>query len=246
MGKQMSDPESQLQLPRRESVTALILGAGRGDRFGSRPKALMELRGQTLLEHAVELVSPYCGQVIAGLPGELLEEAGRICSLSGVTLLAGGATRQETVTRLMQHVRGEFVLLHEVARPFATSAMVERLLDAVGRDGAASLSIPLPVRDGLAVHDNGFLECPLDRDRVVALQAPQAFRRDWLVEACERAECEGWSEQSTTFLLHRCGHRISLIEGDANNLKLTWPEDWSDAMQRVRDVQPEDDSPHAG
>ena len=243
MGEQMNDPESRLQLPSRESVTAVILGAGRGDRFGSRPKALMELGGLTLLERAVGLVSPYCGQVIAGLPGELLEEAGRICSLSGVTLLAGGATRQETVARLVQHVRGEFVLLHEVARPFATSAMVERLLDAVRRDGAASLSIPLPVRDGLAVCDGGFLESPLDRDRVVALQTPQAFRRDWLVEACERATCEGWSEQSTTFLLHRCDSRISLVEGDVDNLKLTWPEDWNHAMQRLRDAQPENDRP---
>ena len=246
MGKQMSDPESQLQLPPRESVTAMILGAGRGDRFGSRPKAFMELGGQTLLERAVELVSPYCGHVIAGIPDNLLEEAGRICSLSGVTLLAGGATRQETVARLVQQACCEFVLLHEVARPFATSAMVERLLKAVGRDGAASLSIPLPVRDGLAVHDNGFLECPLDRDRVVALQVPQAFRRDWLVEACERAACEGWSEQSTTFLLHRCGYRISLVEGDVDNLKLTWPEDWNDAVQRVLDAQPENDHPQGG
>ena len=246
MGEQMSDPVGQLQLPPRESVTALILGAGRGDRFGGRPKALMELGGQTLLERAVDLVSPYCGQVVVGVPGELLEEAGRLCSVSGVTLLPGGATRQETVSRLVQQARRKFVLLHEVSRPFATSGMIERLLDAVGRDGAVSLSIPLPVRDGLAVCDGGVLDALLDREQVVALQAPQAFRRDWLVEACERATYEDWSEQSTTFLLHRCGYRVSLVEGDSGNLKLTWPEDWNDAMQRVRDAQPEDDAPQAG
>lgn len=236
----MIDSVSPFQLPARESVTALILGAGRGDRFGNRPKALLELGGQTLLKRAVELVSPYCGQLIAGLPVDLLEEAGRLDSLSRVTLMTGGATRQESVARLAQQASGEFVLLHEVARPFATPCLIERVLDAAVRDGAASLAIPLPVRDGLAICDGGALDAPLDRDRVVALQSPQAFRRDWLVAACERATCEGWADQSTTFLLHRCGYRISLVDGDADNLKLTWPEDWNCATQRVRDGQPQD------
>ncbi len=230
----MSDTVKACELPSRDSVTALILGAGRGERFGSRPKAMLELGGRTLLERAINLVRPYAGQVIAGLPEELIDEARTLMSASDVSFVPGGRTRQETVSILVSRSQAEFVVLHEVARPFATPELVERLLQSVQNSGAVACAVPISVRDGLAVRDGDLLSEPLDRERVVAIQTPQAFRRDWLVEAAFRANQDGWFETSTTFLLQRCGHQVTLVDGDPDNLKLTWPSDWDVAVQGLQ------------
>ena len=80
----MSDTAMACELPSRDSVTALILGAGRGERFGNRPKAMLELGGRTLLERAINLVRPYAGQIIAGLPEELIDEARKLSDTADV------------------------------------------------------------------------------------------------------------------------------------------------------------------
>jgi 2-C-methyl-D-erythritol 4-phosphate cytidylyltransferase len=234
----MSDTVIAGELPSRDSVTALILGAGRGERFGNRPKAMLELGGRTLLERAFSLVRPYAGQIIAGLPDELIDEARKLSDTADVRFVPGGKTRQETVSKLVSQSQSDFVILHEVARPFATPELLERLLESVRTCGAVTCAVPIPVRDGLAVRDGDVLSEPLDRERVVAIQVPQAFRRDWLAEASSRAATEGWFEPSTSFLLQCCGRAVKLVDGDRDNVKLTWPSDWDAAVQREQRSPP--------
>lgn len=223
-----------------DSVTALVLAAGRGERLGGRPKAFLELRGETLLERAVALVRPFADQVIAGLPDDLLDAACRRLKDAEVELVAGGATRQDTVNRLLEHATGDLVLLHETARPFATPQLVERVLSACREHGAASCVMPLEVRDSLLLRDGFSLKCPIDRDQVVAQQTPQAYRRDWLVEASRQASEQGWTETSTSFLVHRAGYQIALVDGERDNIKLTYAEDWDHACRVISsDCDPE-------
>ncbi len=121
--------------PKPERVSVLILAAGSGDRIGRRPKAFLRLGGQTLLERAVTLVSPFATEIIVGVRSEDLPRARRLVPKT-VQVVAGGATRQKTLSCLLQYCTKPIVLLHEVARPFVTAELFERLLQEVRHHSA--------------------------------------------------------------------------------------------------------------
>ena len=74
-----------------------------------------------------------------------------------VKVAVGGATRQETVSRLLRHATRPLVLLHEVARPFVSPELFEQILAAAAEAGAASLYLPLEPRDSMALTEDGNL-----------------------------------------------------------------------------------------
>jgi 2-C-methyl-D-erythritol 4-phosphate cytidylyltransferase len=204
-----------------ERVCVLILAAGSGDRLGSRPKAFLRLDGQTLLERAVAIVSPFATEIIVGVRSEDLARARRLVSKT-VHVVAGGATRQETLSRLLQCCTKPIVLLHEVARPFVTPELFERLLREVRRHGAVALYTEVPVRDSLGFLEKQGLKMILPRRSVVALQIPHAYRREILLRADRLAAQNDWNEEGTAAIVKRAGHKIRLVPGSPDNLKVTY------------------------
>lgn len=220
----------------REQVTALILAAGEGLRMG-RSKGFLRLNNQTLIERAILTVVPFCSEIILGLRVE--DQAKGQSILVGmsetpiVSIVVGGATRQETITRLVNHATKPFVLLHEVARPFGATSSFVKVLGAAFETGAAALYRPLRPRDSLALIDGTNLDAILPRNRVIALQTPQAYRRDLLVEVHQRATRESWSETGTPALVKRAGYPVQLVPGTDENIKITYPEDWYTVLEKA-------------
>jgi 2-C-methyl-D-erythritol 4-phosphate cytidylyltransferase len=207
-----------------ERVSALILAAGSGDRIGRRPKAFLRLDGQTLLERAVALVSPFAAEIIVGVRSEDLPRARRLVPKT-VHVVAGGATRQETLSRLLRCCTKPIVLLHEVARPFVTTELVERLLQEVRRHGAVALYTEVPVRDSLGFLEKQELKMTLPRRSVVAMQIPHAYQRKILLHADHLAAHNDWNEEGTAAIVKRAGHKVRLIPGSPDNLKVTYVGD---------------------
>lgn len=213
----------------RPEVTALILAAGSGTRLGGIAKATIEYRGGSLLQHAIALVAPFARNIVVGVRECDLEWAHEQCrgiaSDCEITCVSGGATRQESLQRLLDAAHTPYVLIHEVARPWVEPDAIEQLLTNVKRYNAVALYTPLPVRDSLVLMKDGELQESLPRANVVSVQTPHAYRLEALQNAYALAKEHGWEEESTIALMSRAKHRVRLIEGSPQNVKVTYPED---------------------
>jgi len=197
---------------------ALLAAAGAGERLGLGPKAFVRLGGATLLELAAEALAPHVDEVVVAVPHDRLEEASRL--LPGARVVAGAASRQATVHALLRHATSEVVLVHDVARPFATPEVVARVLAAVAASGAASAA--LGPADTVVEAASGAV---LPREGLRLVQTPQGFRRELLLAAHERALEEGVAATDDAALVRRLGVTVTLVEGSPLLAKLTAPAD---------------------
>jgi 2-C-methyl-D-erythritol 4-phosphate cytidylyltransferase len=219
---------------------AILLGGGRGERLsGPDPKAFASLDGRTLLERAVtaaESARGVEGFVVVAPPGWEGRARTVIGPRSGlVDVVAGGATRQESVRRGLDALPEAFdvVICHDVARPVASPALFEAVLDGLaGVDGVVP-SVPLV--DTVKRVDDGVVAETVHRDGLVVVQTPQAFRRAALVEAHRAAEADGFAGTDDAALLERAGFRVAVVPGDPANIKITGPEDLPLASALLRD-----------
>jgi 2-C-methyl-D-erythritol 4-phosphate cytidylyltransferase len=140
-------------------------------------------------------------------------------------VVIGGATRAASVRRGLERcLDAEIVLVHDAARPLASAALFHAVVDAVR--GGADAAIPgLRLTDTIkrvsVVDDDIFVTETLERDELVAVQTPQAFRRELLV----RAHASGAEASDDAALVEATGARVVVVEGEAYNVKITRPED---------------------
>lgn len=200
------------------SVAALIPAAGSGERLGLGPKALVRLPGGTLLRYAIDACLGVADQVVVAVPGQL--QRALASEFPEAKVVAGGASRQETVRRLLEATQAEFVLVHDAARPFLERAVAVRVLEAARSSGAATAAIR--ISDALVTALDGQA---IDREPLRAVQTPQAFARELLAEAHERARREGREALDDAALVRALGHTVTLVEGSSWLLKVTTPAD---------------------
>ena len=143
-----------------------------------------------------------------------------------VCVVPGGRERQESVLNGVTALDPEtgYLLIHDGARPFVTLDMI----DGVCRDaldcGAATAAVPS--KDTCKLSDGqGFVESTPPRERLWAVQTPQAFQRELYQRALSLAREAGQSYTDDCQLVEAAGCRVKLTQGDYRNLKLTTPED---------------------
>lgn len=205
-------------MPDPGKVAALVAAAGQGVRLGAGPKAFVVVGDRSLLQWAVMALGEVVDEVLVAVPPD---DLGRACrEVPGALVLAGEATRQATVARLVEATDAEWVLVHDAARPFLPAAVVRRVLAAARARGAASAAIH--VADTIVEIDHG---TTLDRERLRAIQTPQGFRRNLLLEAHARAQAEGVSATDDAALVRRLGRPVALVEGSPLLHKITSRDD---------------------
>jgi 2-C-methyl-D-erythritol 4-phosphate cytidylyltransferase len=194
----------------------VVVAAGEGHRFGG-PKAFVDLEGASLLERAAALFVSFRDRV-AVLRREDLPRA----RLPGWKLVAGGARRRDSVANGVAALdpRTEVVLLHDVARPLASAALVERVLAAVALHPAVVPAVPIP--DTVKRVSGETVVETLDRASLVAVQTPQAFRVDLLRRALGRDDGDATDEAT---LVERLREPVFTVAGDPLNLKVTTPRE---------------------
>jgi 2-C-methyl-D-erythritol 4-phosphate cytidylyltransferase/2-C-methyl-D-erythritol 2,4-cyclodiphosphate synthase len=205
------------------AAVAVVLGAGSGERLGaSEPKAFLDLEGSTLLERAVESArgSRAVGSVVAVVPRGFEDRARR--TLADTTVLAGGSSRQASVLVALRAIgggAGDVVILHDAARPFASSMLFDSVAGAV-EDAAGAVPV-VPVADTVKrVSGDRVLET-VPRDDLVLVQTPQAFRFGPLLDAHERAATEAEEFTDDAALLEWAAGAIRTVPGERDNLKIT-------------------------
>lgn len=214
-------------------VAALVLAAGRGERFGAPiPKAFLPLDGRPLVVRAIEALAarPEVERIVPVLPAADLERFAALGrDFAGAEKLApavaGGAERQDSMRAGLAALPAdvEWVAVHDAARPLVRPEDVGRVLAAAARTGAALLAVP--VRDTLKRVREGRVAETLARAECWAAQTPQVFRAALLREALAKAEAEGFQGTDDAQLVERLGAAVEIVAGDPANLKITWPED---------------------
>ncbi len=154
-----------------------------------------------------------------------IEEVRQQCAFSlDFLVVEGGATRQDSVFEGVKKARGESVLVHDAARPCVSNGVIGRSLEAAQKSGAAIAA--LPVSDTVKRADReGNIAQTLNRSEIWLAQTPQIFRRDLFLAALESARNAGFQATDCASIMERAGHRVSLVQGDADNLKVTYAAD---------------------
>ena len=210
---------------------AVLLAAGNSTRMGgSRSKVLEELGGRPALCRSLEVLDrcPLIGEIC--LVCREQDRADMLPLTSGlktpVRVVPGGAQRQDSVEQGVEALTGpwEYVAIHDGARPLVT----EEVLAAVCRDamahGAATAAVPSKDTCKLA-DEAGFVAATPARDRLWAVQTPQAFSLALYREALGKARAAGQSYTDDCQLIEAAGGSVKLTMGDYRNIKLTTPED---------------------
>lgn len=208
-------------------ISVIIAGAGSGKRFGNRPKAFFRLGGRELIYYSVENFCPVADEIVAVLPAgcEKEWEAKLGIACPGIRVAAGGSHRQDSVSNGLEMLSdGEgIVLVHDVARPFLSSALLERIISAAEKYGACVPCTALS--DTVKEAEGPFVGRTLDRSRLFQVQTPQAFRKDILRNAYRQACVSGFYGSDDSILVERTDTRVYLVEGERENIKITYPDD---------------------
>lgn len=217
-------------------VTAIVAAGGTGSRVGGPvPKQFLALGGVPVLVHSLRVLAAERRVdeiVVAAPPGwvdAVWEMVHRYRVPKVTQVVEGGETRQESVMRAFEAVtsRPRVIAVHDAARPLLPPAHLAGLLEAARRYPAVILAAP--VRDTLKEAIEG--EPPriartLPRERVWAAQTPQVFHAYLLAAALERARTDGFVGTDEAALVEHLGEPVVLYPGSAENLKLTFAEDF--------------------
>ena len=219
------------------TVAAILVAGGAGRRLGADvPKAFVRVGGATLLEHAAARFAghPAVGPVLVVAPVDRLDEAAALVDLP---VVAGGATRQESVAAGLAALAGldppvEYVLVHDVARPFTPAVVISAVVDAL-RAGADAVVPVVPVHDTVRrVDADGILAGVVDRSTLAAIQTPQGFRRDVLVAAHDAPAAAAVTDDAA--LVEAQGGRVVAVPGADESFKVTTPLDLARAEAVLR------------
>lgn len=219
------------------TTCAIVLAAGSGRRAGGR-KQFQRAGGKSLLEHAARglLDSGEVDALVLVVPADDVDSVRRELDRIHLTglhdVVEGGATRHQSSRRGIEALPGdcEWVLLHDAARPFASRALIRRVLGAAREHGAAIPAIP--VHDStVRVGRDGSLEEYLPRPSLRAVQTPQAFQRKLLVESFERVDSEDFPDDASVVVA--AGNDVLVVAGEHQNRKLTTEDEVNDALRQL-------------
>ncbi len=189
------------------------------------PKALRSLAGEPLLLHAVRGLRevPGIGPVaVAAPPGEVAEVRA-LLSAYEVVVVPGGAERSDSVCAALSALPAgaELVLVHDAARCLTPPAVFRAVIDAL-RGGAGAVVPVLPVHDTVKRVDGDRVVETVSRADLRAVQTPQGFRRELLVEAHSRA---AGLHTDDAGMVEAVGGEVVVVPGHEEAFKITRPVD---------------------
>ncbi len=209
-------------------AVALIVAAGRGSRFGGDgPKQYAALGGRPLLRHCLERFQRHPGietvqAVIHADDRDLYTRATAGLDLPPPAI--GGASRQESVRLGLEHIETMTparVLIHDAARPFVDAGLIERVLAALATAPGAIAA--LPVTDTLKRGGDGRVAGTVSRDGLWRAQTPQGFHYPEILAAHRAAAGAEFTDDAA--VAEHAGLPVSLVDGGADNIKITTAQD---------------------
>lgn len=220
-----------------QHIYNIIVAAGSGSRFGAAlPKQYCLMNGRPVLMHTIEnmRVALPDSHIVLVLNKDFVDYWAELCeqySFVSPRVVVGGDSRWQSVKNAVDTIPGEaeVITVHDGARPIVDRMMVERLIAAL--DDAPGAIPVVSVTDSLRrVNEQG--SAPVDRSQYKAVQTPQAFHADKLVEAYSLPFNPTFTDDAS--VMAALGNDVALVEGDTYNIKITNPLDIEIAQLYLR------------
>jgi 2-C-methyl-D-erythritol 4-phosphate cytidylyltransferase len=232
-------------------VIVIIPAAGLGTRMAPMPvgaqskkkappsKQFTELGGTPILIHtlrkfaAVDAVSEIWIALreneMAGFRTRLETEAKDVLKKK-VELVVGGEHRQQSVENALNAVAAttaDIVLVHDAVRPFVTPGIIQAVIEAAVKHGAAIAGLPAvdTVKQVERTAEGALIKATIPRAGVVMAQTPQGFRYGVIKKAFDEASADGFLGTDEASLVERSGHDVAVVMGSPRNIKITAPAD---------------------
>lgn len=214
------------------SCSAILLAAGKSQRLGF-DKILTLLNGKPVLKYALTslIESPLVQEIIIvtrqDIIGRVQDLAESLNSLKPITVVVGGAERQDSVYKGLKSVttNSTLILIHDAARPLLSVSLIEKALTAVTITGAAVVA--RRATDTLKkVNALGEIQETVDRSSIWLMETPQVFEKNLIINAYEKIIHAGKAVTDDASTVELAGGKVVVVESDALNLKITRSEDW--------------------
>lgn len=233
-------------------VIVIIPAAGLGTRMARMPSALdaktkkshpskqfTDLAGTPILIHtlrkfaAVDAVSEIWIALreneIEAFRERLRKEAKDV-SKKKVELVAGGEHRQQSVAQALNAISAaadDVVLVHDAVRPLVTSGIIDDVIAATKKYGAAIAGLPAvdTIKQVERTADGAIVKSTIPRAGIVLAQTPQGFHYSVIKKAFDEAAADGFTGTDEASLAERSGHEVAVVMGSPRNIKITTPAD---------------------
>ena len=220
------------------NVSAIILAAGSGNRFGEK-KQFKQLRGVELYRYSFNkfLSCSDINEVVLAVPEDRLAdvkmEIGSVKASKNILVVSGGLSRQESVKNsvLSTSQHADLVCIHDAARPFISESLIKQSINACASNDGAIVAIPN--YDTIKICAGGYVEKTIDRNDVWNAQTPQVFWKSKLLKAIDFSEKNNAEVTDESSMMESLNFQVFVVEGNANNFKITSPEDWERASNLV-------------
>ncbi len=208
---------------------ALIVAGGSGSRMGSRQlKQFMEISGKPVLIHTMEEFIRFDPEIeiVLVLPENQKKTWGDLCRKHAFgyphTITTGGFLRFLSVQSGLKSIPCEdgIVFIHDGVRPLVSQGTLQRCFDSAVQYGNAIPAIT--VNESVRVRDAG-ISYPVDRSKLALVQTPQTFILSEIKAAYQEEYCPEFTDDATVY--EKTGKLIRIVEGNRENIKITWPED---------------------
>jgi len=217
-----------------KSYWVIVPAAGVGKRMGSDiPKQYLKLHDKTIIEHTLQRLSQIdaiSGIVVAIAEGDPWWSALHIEISKPLKVVKGGAERCHTVQNALYSLAsecsaGDWVLVHDAARPCVRTDDIQLLIHSLSSHDTGGL-LGMPVRDTMKRTDNNaVVSQTVERDNLWHALTPQMFRYDHLSTALDKALADQFLVTDEASAMEHAGFSPLMVEGHADNIKITRPED---------------------
>lgn len=212
-------------------ITVIICAAGKGERAGfTQNKVLYELNGMPVLCYSLSAFAEVADEILVTCREEDEQHIAPLFSpYPNARTVPGGETRTQSVYFALNEARGDIVLVHDAARPFVTRKAIAECIASVKKYGSGVCAVPAV--NTVAIVNGGTIEHSPARKTVFELQTPQGFCKEKLLAAYEKAYEQNTENEFTddSGIYARYAESPRICEGDRNNKKLTFPEDFAPA-----------------
>ena len=213
-------------------ITAIVVAAGRGIRFGSdKSKLLSKIDFKPVIAYSLDVFNrhPAVTDIIvvvnsANIDG-IRAQIKKYKIKKAREIVRGGARRQDSVYNALKKLdkRAELVIVHDAARPFISKELVSRAIKQALKSGAAIVGVP--VKATVKEASGYIVKRTLNRDNLWEIQTPQVFKKNIILEAYKRFRNQDVTDDAS--LIERLGRKVYLVQGSYANIKITTPEDLS-------------------
>lgn len=213
-------------------TAAIIPAAGQGKRMGlGINKQFLMLEGRPVLAHTLQVFEneDEIAEIVVVAHSQEIAKTERLVADYGFTkvkkVVTGGAERQHSVYQGLLNISPfyRWVVVHDGARPLLSSELLRATLSVARQHGAAIAAVP--VKDTIKKVVDQTVSETLDRAKLWAVQTPQAFAREVLKTAYDRAFQAGLIATDDAALVEKSGYQVQIVSGNYENIKITTPED---------------------